>query len=76
MTGAGANTELQDGRVRQTVSEVIMETQQQSSPAGRAPEPVGAADRWPQAAAPSAERVREMLGWRLIPANAQAPGRY
>ncbi|HEU4776778.1 MAG TPA: hypothetical protein VFS95_08105 [Telluria sp.] len=53
-----------------------METQQQSSPAGRAPEPVGAADRWPQAAAPSAERVREMLGWRLIPANAQAPGRY
>lgn len=52
-----------------------METQQQSSPAARAPEQAGEADYWPQVAAPSAERVREMLGWHLIPANAAAPCR-
>ncbi|MES2117824.1 MAG: hypothetical protein V4578_21850 [Pseudomonadota bacterium] len=52
-----------------------METQQQSSPAARAPEQAGEADYWPQVAAPSAERVREMLGWHLIQANADGRGR-
>lgn len=47
-----------------------METQQQTSPAHAAPAPRPGAAPWPQLAAPSAERMREMLGWRLIPANA------
>lgn len=47
-----------------------METQLQTSPAPGAPAARPAAAPWPQPAATSAERVREMLGWRLIPANA------
>jgi hypothetical protein len=57
------------------VSEVIMETQQQTSPARRAPEQRHGADQWPQAGAPDAERMREMLGWRLIPGNVGAGDR-
>lgn len=48
-----------------------METQQQQLPPARsAPAPRPGADQWQRPAAPSVERVREMLGWRLFPVNA------